>query len=114
MNLPQTVFTFVILLVLLFAVFEIGDRLILPRLYRLRIIDGLLEAERVGTSDIGTDAAAMRWELLTHAKSSSAEYRLEDFRERIDRQLNLMAPHIHVIDQNLAEIRDRGRMHPAC
>lgn len=66
-----------------------------PKKQRPKVIAALENAERLGNSDIDTDFKAFRnrWILLRQASKEPSKYDVVEYKERIDAQLEVIAPH---------------------
>lgn len=66
-----------------------------PKKQRPKVLAALEDAERLGDSDIDTDFKEVRnrWILLREASKKPAKYGVVEYKERIDAQLEVLAPH---------------------
>lgn len=66
-----------------------------PKKQKPKVIAALETNERLGSSDIDTDFKAVRdrWILLREASKSPARYGVVEYKDRIDAQLEVLAPH---------------------
>lgn len=66
-----------------------------PKKQKPKVIAALEEAERLGDGDIDTDFKSVRnrWILLREASKAPARYDVAEYKERIDAQLEVLAPH---------------------
>jgi len=66
-----------------------------PKKQKPKVIAALEEAERLGDSDIEKDFRSVRdrWILLRQASKQPARYGVQEYKTRIDAQLEVLEPH---------------------